>query len=453
MPSSVLANAVVNIVTNNTGFTTGLATTHSQLANFVMTAGDIMGVPFISKPMVDQLKTAKAAFDQSKKDVLYYKDMIAQGFNFKKELAASKIAFAAAKADLGALQMAAKGAASSNVILTAGLVAFGVKSAMMASKLNVELDLTVQTFGHLSSAIYKSADAMQSKWGMVRQEILAVTTAFGEMFNKIGLGGRTGADMSVRLTELARDLASNRGISFGAASGQVQGAMGGSGQFFNEARVEVRAFQLGLMRLHQPMTEAARAYVRQQLLLESLAYVEGEAARQGPRLSDELAELGGNFARIATELGSAVLPIFQGLVWVLNLVIGTIASFIEGLHKATLGLMSWYDKLVGAPSLAMDEQIRQDELGRMRAEEQAKIKADMAIAQAMHTQPRRTVHSGFEEFRKRLLEGASGGQFAIQKLLLEQAKQQNQRLQQIANNTMRGGAVGPQPDMGPQLTF
>ncbi len=445
MAYSVLANAVVNIVTNNSGFKTGLTGVHSQLSSFIMTASTMMGIPFISKPLVNQLNVAKAAFDKSKKDIAYYKDMIAQGFNFKKELAASKAAFAIAKADLRALQAAAKGAASSNVVVAAGFVAFGVKASMMASQLNTELDLTVQTFGHMSSAIYKTADAMQSKWGIVRQEILAVTTAFGEMFNKIGLGGKAGAEMSSSLAQLARDLASNRGISFGEAAGQVRGAMGGSGEFFDEARVEARAFQMGLMRLHQPMTDTARAFVRQQLLMESLAYVEGQAALQGPRLSDEIAKLSGNFGRISTELGSAVLPIFQGLVYVLNLVVGGIASFIEWLHQGTLGLMDWYDKLVGAPSLEMDRQIRADEMGRFQAENQAKIRSDLALAQAMHTQPRMAVHTGFEEFRKRLLQGASGGQFALQKQLVQLAKEQNQRLQQIANNTMPGGAKGPLP--------
>ncbi len=338
------------------------------------------------------------------------------------------------------------------VLLATGLGVSFVKVAKLASDLQEEIDLTVQTFGHLSAAIYKTADAMQSKWGMVRQEILAVTTAFGEMFNKIGLGGKAGAEMSAQLAELSRNLASNRGISFGEAAGQVRGAMGGSGQFFDEARVEARAFQMGLMRLHQPMTDTARAFVRQQLLMESLAYVEGQAALQGPRLSDELAALSGNFARIGTELGSVVLPIFQGLVYVLNLVVGGIASFVEWLHQGTLGLMDWYDKLVGAPSLEMDKQIRADEMGRIQAENQAKIRSDLALAQAMHTQPRMAVHTGFEEFRKRLLQGASGGQFALQKQLIKLAEEQNKRLQEIANNTAKGGAAGPQPG-GAQIPF
>ncbi len=449
--ASVLATAVVNIVTNNTGFTTGMARTLNQISGFIDTASGMMEVPFVSKPLRDQLNTAKADLKKAEQDVAHYTALVAQRlptFAQRKAavhgLTAANASLATAQKSIIAVSAAAKAAGVSNAFMAAGFTVFGVKAAKTASQLNTELDLTVQTFGHLSSGIYRTADAMQSKWGMVRQEILAVTTAFGEMFNKVGLGGKAGAQMSSQLAELARDLASNRGISFGEAAGQIQGAMGGSGQFFDEARVEVRAFRMNLMRLHQPMTDTARQFVRQQLLMESMEVAQAEAVANGPRLSDELSALGGNLGRITTVIGSLVLPVFQGLLSVLNLLIGRLADFAEWLQSSIGTGYQWYKNLFGDTS-EMSKQIREDEIGRKRAEQQAQINADLAMGQAMHTRPRMAVHSGFEEFRKKLLEGASGGQFALQKQLVDLSVQQNQRLQQIANNTMRAGAPGPLP--------
>ncbi len=473
MPS-VLASAVVNITASTVGFNAALRLVQAGLTGFLTGASDQLVKPFLMKPVQAQLSQAKDAFIKAQKevaqksrDVSYYKDMIAQGFNFKKELvqaksdlAIAKTNLSAARADVTAAHGAVKATATEYAGIAEGIVSIGMASvaavagvfsltvalgklAFNASGLRTTMLNVERTFGSSSVVIKNAADAAVERWGVARSEFLGYAESFGLMLKQMGVEEGRSATMAAQLTTAARELASSRGISFESAFKEVSGSVHGGTTMFDESRIKARAVENGLIgNRNQLLSKQAELMVRYQLTLEAVNEQQNIANLTGNNWNDQIQRLMGQLSNLGETIGTIVLPAFIAFFenvnnW-LNTIVANWDSWIarfpgmaEGLKRIGEGFGTQTD---------MEKQIAADdakriafEQGQTGAADRKRAGKESVVGQvfggAGGASGGRGFQGGLAEFAKKVQESA----FSNRQIgLLEQ---QNERAGKIAENT------------------
>ena len=227
--------------------------------------------------------------------------------------------------------------------------AFLASSIGPASDLAETVSKNTVVFGEQGDAIISWADDAATAMGMTREEALAATGTYGNLFRSMQIGEEASADMSMGLVELAADLASFNNMDPGVVLEKLRAGLTGEteplkalGVNLNQATIEARALEMGLWDGEGAITAAAKAQASYALVMEQTALAQGDFARTSDGLANQQRILKATFGDLRARIGTALLPVITKLMGKVNEFVQSDA-FQAWLERA----IEWIQRLAG----------------------------------------------------------------------------------------------------------
>ena len=209
--------------------------------------------------------------------------------------------------------LAKVGTAVAAIGVGVGVVAI-TKSVQAASDLNEEIDKSAVVFGKAAPEVQRFSENAATI-GLSTAEALGAAGAFGNMFRTIGLAEGKSADMSTALVELAADMASFNNEDPSEMLDKLRAGLSGEseplkrfGVLLSEARVKTFAYENGIAKVGDALTEAQKVQARYGLILEDSAIQQGNFADTSESMANQQRILKSNLQNTAATFGTAFLP-------------------------------------------------------------------------------------------------------------------------------------------------
>lgn len=214
------------------------------------------------------------------------------------------------------------GAAIGGVVTAVGAMAF--KAVQAASDLNEAISKTNVIFGAISVEIQSFAREAARSFGISETAALQAASTFATFGKAAGLAGKDLATFSTDFVGLAADLASFNNTSVDQAINALGAALRGEseplrqyGVLLNDATLKAAAAELGIYRGSGALTQQAKVLAAQKVIYEQTTDAQGDFARTSDGLANQQRILAATFENVKTNLGQALLPVFQSFIrWV-----------------------------------------------------------------------------------------------------------------------------------------
>lgn len=213
--------------------------------------------------------------------------------------------------------------------LGAGISAWGMLSSAVsaagdflgdsiraASDMNETVSKGRVVFGESAGAIERWGRTAAQTMGMSTQQALAAAAGFGEFFQGAGQSADAASRMSMRLVQLAADLASFDNLDPADVLAKLKSGLSGEaeplravGVFLNEAAVQSKAAEMGLGNLNGELTDGEKILARYQLILEQTTKAQGDFARTADQNANSHRREAAELENAKAELGK------QGQAW------------------------------------------------------------------------------------------------------------------------------------------
>lgn len=200
-------------------------------------------------------------------------------------------------------------------------IGFADQAIGKASDLAESTSKTNVVFGDLADQVKKFAATGPQALGLSTQAALEATSTFGNLFVALGLSQEAAADLSPDIVQLAADLASFNNIEVGDALEKLRSGLVGEteplralGVAINEAAVNAKALELGLVGSNGQISEAAKVQARYALILEQTTTAQGDFARTADGIANKQRTLNAEFDDFQAKVGEALIPAFEALI-------------------------------------------------------------------------------------------------------------------------------------------
>ena len=200
-----------------------------------------------------------------------------------------------------------------------------VESVQLASSMDEVQNVVDTTFGSGALVIDSWAKTTSESFGISEFNAKQFSGTLGAMFKSMGFTSEEAMGMSIRMTELAGDMASFYNIDHETAFRKIRSGISGEieplkqlGINMSVANMEAYAMSQGIEVAWKDMTEAEKAAVRYSALLAQTADAQGDFARTSDNFANSSRQLENNINTAKTYIGSALLPIAEGFTNTLN---------------------------------------------------------------------------------------------------------------------------------------
>lgn len=221
-----------------------------------------------------------------------------------------------ADAVTGKWQTAAKVVGASFAALTAGAVAFGVKSIDLASDLSEVQNVVDVTFGDSADKVNEWAEKAGAAYGMSELAAKQYASTIGAMLKSMGMSADATEEMSLALTGLAGDMASFYNLDASEAFEKLRAGISGEteplkqlGINMSVANLEAFALSQGIETAYDSMTQAEQATLRYQYIMQAAADAQGDFSRTSDSLANQQRILQMEVETLSADLGTALLPV------------------------------------------------------------------------------------------------------------------------------------------------
>lgn len=275
-------------------------------------------------------------------------EVVGDSSKLQADLAKAKVQTATATNQMGA-QTKKFSALSTGAFVAIGAVAVaGVGVAVKAAaSLGEQMNRTRAIFEGSADSVIKFAEQAHASAGLSTRAALEGAASIGALLDSAGLAEAAGAKMSITMTQLAGDMASFSDASPEDMLIRLRAGLSGEaeplrkfGVFIDEARVKTEAYASGLAKTGEELTIQQKIQARFNIIMKDTAKQQGDFAKTlGDSLPNQLRNFQGQMENVAATLGKAVLPVFTGLVTVLNLlapILPTIVAAAVSLGAAFL---------------------------------------------------------------------------------------------------------------------
>lgn len=247
--------------------------------------------------------------------------------------------FGRMNARLGAIQLAT----GFNAIVTAAsLAARAIRQVGDAANFTVQAAAgLVEAQNRVNVVFGGSADAVNrfakstSAIGIAESESLQAAGLFGTLFNNIGLAEEQSAQFSMRLVELAADMASFNDVTVEDSLRALRSALVGEvepirrlGVVLNDNALRQQAFAMGLTNTTRfVLTPAVKMQAAYASILQQTTVQQGDFARTSGTLTNQQRTLTANIKELSAALGKELIPLFLEVVSGINKSMASIRAF------------------------------------------------------------------------------------------------------------------------------
>lgn len=205
-----------------------------------------------------------------------------------------------------------------------------------ASDLEESMSKVRVVFEDSAGAVEKFAANAPTALGQTRQQALEAAGTLGNLLTATGLAEDKAADMSTTFVQLATDLGSFNNVPVDEALEALRSGLVGEteplkrfGVNLNQARIEAKALELGLISNKGELDAAAKSQAAYALILEDTEKAQGDFARTSGGLANQQKILSARFEDIKTRIGTALLPVATRLVTLLSDGMGPAFEFVS----------------------------------------------------------------------------------------------------------------------------
>lgn len=226
----------------------------------------------------------------------------------------------------------------------------------ISSSLTEVENVVRQTFGQYESLINNFAKTSIEKFGMSELSAKQFASRFQAMGTALDIPQGKMADMSIRLTELAGDMASFYDVSQEDIAKSLQSVFSGTtapmrryGIDLTQATLKEWALKQGLDANISSMTQAQKAMLRYQYVLAHTTNITEDFKRTQDSWHNQITMLRENFKALGAVVGSGLINAFKPFIKVLNAVLQKVISFAEMVTNALGSIFGWrYEASKGA---------------------------------------------------------------------------------------------------------
>lgn len=226
----------------------------------------------------------------------------------------------------------------------------------ISSSLTEVENVVRQTFGQYESLINNFAKTSIEKFGMSELSAKQFASRFQAMGTALDIPQGQMAKMSIRLTELAGDMASFYDVSQEDTAKSLQSVFSGTtapmrryGIDLTQATLKEWALKQGLDANISSMTQAEKAMLRYQYVLAHTTNITGDFARTADTWHNQITMLKENFKALGAVVGGGLINAFKPFIKVLNAVLQKVISFAEMVTNALGSIFGWrYEASKGA---------------------------------------------------------------------------------------------------------
>ncbi len=195
------------------------------------------------------------------------------------------------------------------------------------------------------NAVFKTQAGELAKWGKTTSTTLGVSTraaleaagTYGNLFQAFGIGQAESAKMSMRLVELAADMASFNNVPIDDALVALRSGLSGEteplkrfGVALNDVRLRQEALNLGIYDGQGVLSVAQKSQAAYALILRDTALQQGDVARTSGGLANQKKFLAAQVEDLSGSFGAVLMPIMINVVGVIrNQVLPVLQRFIE----------------------------------------------------------------------------------------------------------------------------
>ena len=226
----------------------------------------------------------------------------------------------------------------------------------ISSSLTEVENVVRQTFGQYESLINNFAKTSIEKFGMSELSAKQFASRFQAMGTALDIPQGKMAKMSIRLTELAGDMASFYDVSQEDIAKSLQSVFSGTtapmrryGIDLTQATLKEWALKQGLDADISSMSQAQKAMLRYQYVLAHTTNITGDFARTADTWHNQITMLKENFKALGAVVGGGLINAFKPFIKALNAVLQKVISFAEMVTNALGSIFGWkYEASKGA---------------------------------------------------------------------------------------------------------
>ena len=226
-----------------------------------------------------------------------------------------------------------------------------------------------QLFGESAKAVTEFAETAAENLGLSRRETLIAVGDFGALTSAMKMTEEEGSHMSMRLVELASDLASFHDTGVDHALTALAAGLRGEneplrkfGVLLDAATLKTKALEMGLIEnTKSALDPANKALAAYEVILQASIAAHGDFQRTSDGLAGQQKKLTAQFADLQEAIGQALLPVFRDFTsFLVSTAIPNLQKFVDvakdegflvALDKAGDAIARWqlgnWDEILG----------------------------------------------------------------------------------------------------------
>lgn len=375
-----LKNGLSNFSINNANFDSlsQLTSSITKLGGKSATTAASGNIQKLSVALKDMMKTLSTAPTVSK-NIIQMTQALAQlasaggragtaATSLTRSFSSLPTATSKAKSGFGGLASAIGKFYATYWLLIRGLNQFG-NAIDISSKLTEVQNVVDVSFGSMADKMNEFADSALQLYGMSELAAKQIGSRFQAMGVSMGFAQEDMADMSIRLTQLAGDLASFYNITQNEAATKLQSIFTGESEPLRslgidlaQTSVEAWALSQGIDADMRSMTNAEKTMLRYQFVLASTGQATNDFIRTQNSWANQLRLLTGAFEQLGSIVGGVLINAFKPFIQALNSVMGSVIQFAQVVSDALGAIFGWEyqvgggvaNDMAGAASAAED---------------------------------------------------------------------------------------------------
>jgi hypothetical protein len=195
-----------------------------------------------------------------------------------------------------------------------------------ASSLQESLSKVNAVFGSSANQVVAWSETTAKALGVSQRAALEAAGTYGNLFQAFGLGAPEAQAMSIRLVELAADMASFNNVPIDDALIALRSGLSGEteplkrfGVALNDLTLKEKARELGLIQTTKgTLPQAIKTQAAYALILEQTAIQQGDVARTSDGVAFKMKSFGAQVEDVKGQIGTALIPIFSALMSFMN---------------------------------------------------------------------------------------------------------------------------------------
>lgn len=216
------------------------------------------------------------------------------------------------------------------------IISFGKSCIELGSALAEVQNVVDVTFGAMSETINHFARDALEQFGLSETSAKKYTSTLGAMLKSMGIATNQAAEMSMKMTGLAADMASFYNLETDVAFEKIRSGISGEteplkqlGINLSVANLEAYALSQGMTKAYSAMSQQEQALLRYNYLLSVTADAQGDFSRTSDGWANQVRILTERFNALKAAIGQGLIAVLTPVIRVLNQLLAKILTVTD----------------------------------------------------------------------------------------------------------------------------